>query len=195
VIGWQLGAKPCYALRPKYQGLSLVTRRYTTVSAGMSKVGIIPTPMTAPALNPVSESVSRPIRIATQSMDSDPFSLSLTRFRPPQPSSHGNAGAVVVLPKHSVARLSLGPGRLANHLLTIGEEGLVKFVGYVGDRLKYGPVHAARQIVDAFAKYDDAGVSLLDDVYDEVHGDPPKDRAGVRDLEDSCSALARYTLP
>lgn len=80
---------------------------------------------------------------------SNPSSLSLILFRPLQPSAHNNAGAVVVLPKHSVARLSLGPGRLANHLLTKGGRHLIKFIGHVGDKLGYGPAHPARQIVDA----------------------------------------------
>lgn len=61
-------------------------------------------------------------------MDSDPSSFSLTLFGPFQPSTHNNAGA---MPTHSVARLSLGPGRLANHLLTTDERHLEWIVGYV----------------------------------------------------------------
>jgi len=74
----------------------------------------------------------------------------------------------------SIARLSLGPGRLANHLLTTGERHLVGIVGYVGDKLGYeSSAHPARRIVDAFAKHVDARLSLLDDVYDEVRRDSP----------------------
>jgi hypothetical protein len=122
-------------------------------------------------------------------MDCDPSSFSLTVFRPLQPS------AVVVPPKHSGARLSLGPGRLANHLLTEGGRHLIEIIGYVGDKLGYGPAHPVRQIVDAFSKHEDARLSLLDDVYDKVRGGTPKDLASMHGLEESCCRLAEYTLP